>query len=227
MFIVLRKYIGNLGLIGLIGWWNELLYAETVGGNQLSKTSIPRFEECSWSDPYAHQGTCTTHPARCPILIMIHPQTIVATFVDKPSPSKDGPSKLRTSRNSNNQEVFEISDDSTTEPESDDEIQLIETALGWAYVGSHNFTPSAWGTLSGSAFNPVMNVSRLYFFFFPRGPNGVACRFVITSWASFSRSNPRQTLSASRVGRDLRRSIMARNHGQVIVRRCSLFCTHS
>ena len=30
--------------------------------------------------------------------------------------------------------------------------------VGWAYVGSHNFTPSAWGTLSGSAFNPTFNV---------------------------------------------------------------------
>lgn len=31
---------------------------------------------------------------------------------------------------------------------------------GWVYVGSHNFTPSAWGTLSGSGFNPTLNVSR-------------------------------------------------------------------
>lgn len=31
---------------------------------------------------------------------------------------------------------------------------------GWVYVGSHNFTPSAWGTLSGSGFNPVLNVCR-------------------------------------------------------------------
>lgn len=30
--------------------------------------------------------------------------------------------------------------------------------VGWAYVGSHNFTPSAWGTLSGSGFTPVLNV---------------------------------------------------------------------
>ena len=30
--------------------------------------------------------------------------------------------------------------------------------VGWAYVGSHYFTPSAWGTLSGSAFNPTLNV---------------------------------------------------------------------
>ncbi|KAF9480645.1 phospholipase D/nuclease [Pholiota conissans] len=42
---------------------------------------------------------------------------------------------------------------------SDDDIQVIEPALGWAYVGSHNFTPSAWGTMSGSSFNPILNIS--------------------------------------------------------------------
>ncbi|KAB5588884.1 Tyrosyl-DNA phosphodiesterase [Ceratobasidium theobromae] len=30
---------------------------------------------------------------------------------------------------------------------------------GWLYVGSHNFTPSAWGNLSGSGFTPIMNLS--------------------------------------------------------------------
>jgi|HubBroStandDraft_3_1064219.scaffolds.fasta_scaffold1421718_1 tyrosyl-DNA phosphodiesterase-1 len=33
---------------------------------------------------------------------------------------------------------------------------------GYAYVGSHNFTPSAWGTLSGSGFTPILNVSACY-----------------------------------------------------------------
>lgn len=47
----------------------------------------------------------------------------------------------------------------TEDGESDEEITIIEPAIGWAYVGSHNFTPSAWGTLSGSAFNPILNVS--------------------------------------------------------------------
>ncbi|KAM6493152.1 Tyrosyl-DNA phosphodiesterase domain containing protein [Amanita muscaria] len=41
----------------------------------------------------------------------------------------------------------------------DDEIQVVETFIGWAYVGSHNFTPSAWGNLSGSAFDPILNIS--------------------------------------------------------------------
>jgi tyrosyl-DNA phosphodiesterase-1 len=35
--------------------------------------------------------------------------------------------------------------------------------LGYAYVGSHNFTPSAWGTLSGSGFTPILNVNHLLF----------------------------------------------------------------
>jgi hypothetical protein len=47
--------------------------------------------------------------------------------------------------------------------DSDDDSDEITEVIppqpyGWAYVGSHNFTPSAWGTLSGSAFNPTLNV---------------------------------------------------------------------
>ncbi|KAG8908766.1 hypothetical protein FRB99_003004 [Tulasnella sp. 403] len=30
---------------------------------------------------------------------------------------------------------------------------------GWCYIGSHNFSASAWGNLSGSADHPVLNVS--------------------------------------------------------------------
>ncbi len=30
--------------------------------------------------------------------------------------------------------------------------------IGWAYIDSHNFTASAWGTLSGSAFSLTLNV---------------------------------------------------------------------
>ncbi|KAH7333757.1 tyrosyl-DNA phosphodiesterase-domain-containing protein [Rhizoctonia solani] len=29
----------------------------------------------------------------------------------------------------------------------------------WLYIGSHNFTPSAWGTLSGTAFNPSIYIT--------------------------------------------------------------------
>lgn len=43
-------------------------------------------------------------------------------------------------------EVIEI-DDSETEPESDSDLEVKAVdphAAGWLYVGSHNFTPSAW-----------------------------------------------------------------------------------
>jgi tyrosyl-DNA phosphodiesterase-1 len=43
-------------------------------------------------------------------------------------------------------EVIEIEDDET-EPDSDSdmEVKAVEPqAAGWLYVGSHNFTPSAW-----------------------------------------------------------------------------------
>lgn len=44
------------------------------------------------------------------------------------------------------------------EASEDEEVEAVEPAIGWAYVGSHNFTPSAWGTLSGSSFSPILNV---------------------------------------------------------------------
>ncbi len=53
------------------------------------------------------------------------------------------------------------------DPGSDVDSDVVEVKqdqggiVGYAYVGSHNFTPSAWGTLSGSGFMPVLNVNRL------------------------------------------------------------------
>jgi len=43
-------------------------------------------------------------------------------------------------------EIIEISG-SETEPESDSDVEVMAVepqAAGWLYVGSHNFTPSAW-----------------------------------------------------------------------------------
>jgi hypothetical protein len=54
----------------------------------------------------------------------------------------------------------QLAADTDSEEEEDDEIQIVDQNVGWAYIGSHNFTPSAWGTLSGSSFNPVLNVSQ-------------------------------------------------------------------
>jgi tyrosyl-DNA phosphodiesterase 1 len=57
------------------------------------------------------------------------------------------------------QKQISISSDSETESDSD-VVEIVESFVGWIYVGSHNLTPSAWGTLSGSNVNPSLNVRR-------------------------------------------------------------------
>ncbi|KAF8991300.1 phospholipase D nuclease [Cyathus striatus] len=74
--------------------------------------------------------------------VLMHSKMIIATRKDKALTGKG-----RQPR------------ESDTEDDTDDEIQVVEPAIGWAYIGSHNFTPSAWGTLSGSSFNPVLNIT--------------------------------------------------------------------
>ncbi|KAJ6621511.1 tyrosyl-DNA phosphodiesterase I [Mycena sp. CBHHK59/15] len=49
------------------------------------------------------------------------------------------------------------SDSGSKKPSRDEDEQ--ETAAGWMYVGSHNFTYAAWGNLTGSGSAPVMNVN--------------------------------------------------------------------
>ncbi|KZT68593.1 phospholipase D/nuclease [Daedalea quercina L-15889] len=50
--------------------------------------------------------------------------------------------------------------DSETEPDDNEPTETRQNKpVGWLYMGSHNFTPSAWGTLSGSAFNPTLNIT--------------------------------------------------------------------
>ncbi|KAG1744560.1 tyrosyl-DNA phosphodiesterase-domain-containing protein [Suillus paluster] len=79
--------------------------------------------------------------------VLMHTKMIIATYRQKKSIFEMGSQSKGKGK--------EVSD-SETEPESDIEIQ--NEPIGWAYVGSHNFTPSAWGTLSGSGFNPILNV---------------------------------------------------------------------
>ncbi|KAF8905618.1 tyrosyl-DNA phosphodiesterase-domain-containing protein [Mucidula mucida] len=50
--------------------------------------------------------------------------------------------------------------------DEDSDVEILEAdgkkeakAIAWAYVGSHNFTPSAWGNIQGSAFNPAITIS--------------------------------------------------------------------
>ncbi|KAH9957834.1 tyrosyl-DNA phosphodiesterase-domain-containing protein [Russula dissimulans] len=72
--------------------------------------------------------------------VLMHSKMIIATFLGAASsPDKD----LGSDADSDIVEVKK------------DQCDLV----GYAYIGSHNFTPSAWGTLSGSGFIPILNVT--------------------------------------------------------------------
>lgn len=100
----------------------------------------------------------------------MHTKMIIATFRQRSTPfSVPSSSKASSAaasakgKGKSNAEPITISD-SETESESEDDRAGVDVAssspkepIGWAYVGSHNFTPSAWGTLSGSGFNPILN----------------------------------------------------------------------
>ncbi|KAJ3808629.1 tyrosyl-DNA phosphodiesterase-domain-containing protein [Lentinula aff. lateritia] len=76
---------------------------------------------------------------------LMHTKMIVGSISQKVATT--GPQK----------EVINLDTDSE-ESDSGEEIEVVDANVGWIYLGSHNFTPSAWGTLSGSAFNPIMNI---------------------------------------------------------------------
>jgi len=121
---------------------------------------------------------------------------IIATFKDA-SPSGRGKRKKQGSD----------TEDSGSDDE-DEDVQLVNPAVGWAYVGSHNFTPSAWGTLSGSAFNPVLNVSPTSYEVFRHSlSDKTDARLSITSWESCFLLKTRKKLIRSRVLRGLRGNI--------------------
>ncbi|KAI6134262.1 tyrosyl-DNA phosphodiesterase I [Pisolithus croceorrhizus] len=80
--------------------------------------------------------------------VLMHSKMMIATFLQKSTPfSAPSSSATASSKDNekNNPEPITISDDGTE-----------KEPIGWAYVGSHNFTPSAWGWLSGSGPNPVL-----------------------------------------------------------------------
>lgn len=89
-------------------------------------------------------GVHTRHNAILDVSFFFDIQMIIATFLGAgSSPDKD----------------------SGSDSDSDSDVVEVKGGqgdiVGYAYVGSHNFTPSAWGTLSGSGFTPILNVSYL------------------------------------------------------------------
>ncbi|KAF8264858.1 tyrosyl-DNA phosphodiesterase-domain-containing protein [Lactarius quietus] len=73
--------------------------------------------------------------------VLMHSKMMIAVFVGAGSSAADEDSDSET-----DSDIMEVKMDQ-------------DDAVGYAYVGSHNFTPSAWGTLSGSGFTPVLNVT--------------------------------------------------------------------
>ncbi|KAF8202034.1 hypothetical protein K438DRAFT_2015408 [Mycena galopus ATCC 62051] len=95
----------------------------------------------------------------------MHTKMILGTLLPPPAPESDP-------------EATES--DTESEPESSSDVEIVEVdeagnsvevegaggkgrgrgrPHAWLYMGSHNFTPSAWGTLSGSGFQPVLTVA--------------------------------------------------------------------
>ena len=126
-------------LIGLVpaGRGYDVLQAAAVGGHQLPAAAVPPVEEQARAGAHALEGACAS------VSIVgrsdNRAQMILGTFRDRRG-TLDGA----------------VPSGFSSQNESDDGANDL---VGWLYVGSHNFTPSAWGTLSGSGFNPTLNVS--------------------------------------------------------------------
>ncbi|KAF4567334.1 hypothetical protein EYR36_010953 [Pleurotus pulmonarius] len=89
--------------------------------------------------------------------VLMHTKMIIGLVKPASQPNAAGAGSSGPRKQASQQE----NEFDSAEGESDDEVQIVqgrEEAIGWAYVGSHNFTPSAWGTLSGSSFTPVLNI---------------------------------------------------------------------
>ncbi|PAV15621.1 phospholipase D nuclease [Pyrrhoderma noxium] len=75
--------------------------------------------------------------------VMMHSKMIIGTYKDRSSPNNDDSS----------------SDESLLTPGGTSTEESDINLVGWVYVGSHNFTHSAWGSLSGSTASPVLNIT--------------------------------------------------------------------
>jgi len=81
--------------------------------------------------------------------VLMHSKMIIAIMRDERHIGGNGKGKVD----------YDFDTDSDTDAEDDDVVEINNGSVGWAYIGSHNFTPSAWGNLSGSSFNPILNVT--------------------------------------------------------------------
>lgn len=133
----------------LAGWRYHVLPEEPMAGEEFSQKSISRFEKQRRACADALEGIFVCIPFQPGIPTdFYHVQMIIGLLRENHFSSSNPKGK-----------GSQLAADADSEEEEDDEIQTVDQNVGWAYIGSHNFTPSAWGTLSGSSFNPVLNVS--------------------------------------------------------------------
>ncbi len=133
----------------------------------------------------------------------LHCQMILGTFNDTSSSSSSAAGSSRR--------AYRAPSDSEDEADSgdDEQAQTQSSIAGWVYVGSHNFTPAAWGNLSGTLSKPSLNVSSpvIIHLCFSFNPSELCSRSSTTSSASFSRSRTNRRSTTLRAGNGLRRNI--------------------
>ncbi|KAF8587152.1 phospholipase D/nuclease [Ramaria rubella] len=158
----IKKLDGKLAQHGWVSWDNlKIIFPslQTVKTSRLGEDGAgtmfcqrrqwiaPKFPRSLFHDSNSKRGR-----------VLMHSKMILVTFetsvgagpkskIQRLSPSPDPDSSATEPSSDSDSEVQEI------DPERDPSV------IGWFYVGSHNFTPSAWGTLSGSSFAPVMNIT--------------------------------------------------------------------
>ncbi|KAH7108394.1 phospholipase D/nuclease [Auriculariales sp. MPI-PUGE-AT-0066] len=112
----------------------------------------PKFPRDSFYDSNSKRGR-----------VLMHTKMILGSFEDEKSffGTKDHlPSKSRAADPyDTDDEVQIIEGPSASKAKAKGSTTKRQPLAGWLYVGSHNFTPSAWGTLSGSHITPVLNVT--------------------------------------------------------------------
>jgi hypothetical protein len=89
---------------------------------------------------------------RCHFILTLREEMIIAIIREEGQMGGKGKGKKSD---------YDSDTDTDTDMDDDDVVEVKDEKVGWVYIGSHNFTPSAWGNLSGSSFNPVLNVRTL------------------------------------------------------------------
>lgn len=138
---------------------------------QRRQWTAPRFPRPLFHDSNSKRGAVLMHTkvfffhfcsSKLSAVFLSTFQMILGTLEDVSSSIKSTP-KVHSAKASRHNE-HSSSEDDTSEPEVQEVKPDYDMSLiGWLYIGSHNFTPSAWGNLSGTSFTPIMNVRQFTF----------------------------------------------------------------